>query len=162
MSDMLTPVLSDNWDADRAWTLESYERSGGYEALKQARTFLARAEAAYAKAPKDQTVVQFARTSAQSAENARALAMGAVGGLLMRQLESELKEVRDELAKLRQAEAAGKASTTPAPIVARVEPAPAPPAAPAAPPPLARQPALWFAVAGWGVALVMLFRRRTI
>ena len=34
MADMLTPVLSDNWDADRAWTLESYERSGGYDALK--------------------------------------------------------------------------------------------------------------------------------
>jgi len=34
VADMLTPVLSDNWDADRAWTLESYERSGGYDALK--------------------------------------------------------------------------------------------------------------------------------
>ncbi len=33
---MLTPVLSDNWDADRAWTLESYERTGGYDALKTA------------------------------------------------------------------------------------------------------------------------------
>jgi NADH-quinone oxidoreductase subunit F len=33
---MLTPVLSDNWDADRAWTLESYERTGGYEGLKTA------------------------------------------------------------------------------------------------------------------------------
>ena len=36
MTDMLTPVLSDNWDADRPWTLESYERSGGYAALKTA------------------------------------------------------------------------------------------------------------------------------
>jgi NADH-quinone oxidoreductase subunit F len=33
---MLTPVLSDNWDAERAWTLESYERTGGYEGLKTA------------------------------------------------------------------------------------------------------------------------------
>ncbi|HSE09501.1 MAG TPA: NADH-quinone oxidoreductase subunit NuoF [Nocardioidaceae bacterium] len=36
MTDMLTPVLSDNWDADRAWTLESYERTGGYQAMKTA------------------------------------------------------------------------------------------------------------------------------
>jgi NADH-quinone oxidoreductase subunit F len=33
---MLTPVLSDNWDADRAWTLESYEVHGGYAALRTA------------------------------------------------------------------------------------------------------------------------------
>ena len=33
MTDTLTPVLSDNWDGDRPWTLESYERSGGYQAL---------------------------------------------------------------------------------------------------------------------------------
>jgi NADH-quinone oxidoreductase subunit F len=33
---MLTPVLTDNWDADRAWTLESYESTGGYEGLKAA------------------------------------------------------------------------------------------------------------------------------
>ncbi len=33
---MLTPVLSDNWDQIRAWTLASYQRSGGYEALKTA------------------------------------------------------------------------------------------------------------------------------
>jgi NADH-quinone oxidoreductase subunit F len=29
----LTPVLSDNWDADRSWTLESYQNGGGYSAL---------------------------------------------------------------------------------------------------------------------------------
>ncbi|HET6651652.1 MAG TPA: NADH-quinone oxidoreductase subunit NuoF [Nocardioides sp.] len=33
---MLTPVLSANWDTERSWTLEAYERSGGYEALKTA------------------------------------------------------------------------------------------------------------------------------
>jgi NADH-quinone oxidoreductase subunit F len=33
---MLTPVLTDNWDADRAWTLSSYESLGGYAALKKA------------------------------------------------------------------------------------------------------------------------------
>ncbi|MDP3967560.1 MAG: NADH-quinone oxidoreductase subunit NuoF [Nocardioides sp.] len=36
MSDVLTPVLSDNWDMPRAWTLESYESTGGYEGLKKA------------------------------------------------------------------------------------------------------------------------------
>ena len=36
MVDTLTPVLSDNWDADRAWTLDSYARSGGYSALDTA------------------------------------------------------------------------------------------------------------------------------
>ncbi|MDP3893941.1 NADH-quinone oxidoreductase subunit NuoF [Nocardioides sp.] len=32
----LTPVLTDNWDADRAWTLPAYESRGGYAALKKA------------------------------------------------------------------------------------------------------------------------------
>ena len=36
MTDMLTPVLSEHWDTDRPWTLESYERSGGYDGLKSA------------------------------------------------------------------------------------------------------------------------------
>ena len=34
--DTLTPVLTDNWDAERSWTLESYESRGGYAALKKA------------------------------------------------------------------------------------------------------------------------------
>ncbi|MFC5266194.1 NADH-quinone oxidoreductase subunit NuoF [Kribbella qitaiheensis] len=33
---VLTPVLSDNWDQIRSWQLTSYQRSGGYEALKTA------------------------------------------------------------------------------------------------------------------------------
>ena len=66
------------------------EEAYAHEALTQAKAFLARSEAAYKKDPKDQAVVQFARTSAQSAENARALAMGAVGGLLVRQLETRI------------------------------------------------------------------------
>ena len=36
MTDVLTPVLSDNWDADRPWTRASYEKSGGYSALRTA------------------------------------------------------------------------------------------------------------------------------
>src|SRR6185503_330588 len=101
------------------------EEAYTHEALNQARNFLARSEAAYKKDPKDQAVAQFARTSAQSAENARALAMGAVGGLLMRQLESELKGARNELAKLRLAQAAAGNTATPATEIARVETAPA-------------------------------------
>jgi hypothetical protein len=131
------------------------EEAYTHEALTQAKAFLARSEAAYKKDPRDQAVVQFARTSAQSAENARALALGAVGGLLVRQLESELAEVREELAKLKMAEAAARPSAP----ATKVEP---PEPAPAAAAPLLKQPALWFAVAGWVVALVLLFRRRSI
>ncbi|HEY0904584.1 MAG TPA: NADH-quinone oxidoreductase subunit NuoF [Marmoricola sp.] len=36
MTDTLTPVLTDNWDADRAWTLAAYEARGGYSGLKKA------------------------------------------------------------------------------------------------------------------------------
>jgi NADH-quinone oxidoreductase subunit F len=36
VTDTLTPVLSANWDADKPWTLESYERSGGYQAARTA------------------------------------------------------------------------------------------------------------------------------
>ena len=36
MPDTLTPVLTDNWDTDRAWTLPAYEDQGGYRALKKA------------------------------------------------------------------------------------------------------------------------------
>src|SRR6478672_12587154 len=36
MTDMLTPVLSNDWDTDRPWTLESYEQTGGYAALATA------------------------------------------------------------------------------------------------------------------------------
>ena len=36
MTDTLTPVLTDNWDVDRAWTLASYESRGGYAAMKKA------------------------------------------------------------------------------------------------------------------------------
>jgi NADH-quinone oxidoreductase subunit F len=32
----LTPVLTDNWDQDRSWTLAAYQMRGGYDALKSA------------------------------------------------------------------------------------------------------------------------------
>jgi hypothetical protein len=130
------------------------------EALGQSRTFLARAETAYKADPRGQDVIQFSRTAAQSAENARALAMGAVGGILVRQLEDEVMTLRGELASLR---------AVPAPAIIAdpgqpAKPAPPPVAIPVAtdPPPLVRQPALWFALAGWGAAIVLLFRRKTI
>ena len=36
MADTLTPVLSDNWDAERPWTIDAYEHGGGYGALRTA------------------------------------------------------------------------------------------------------------------------------
>jgi formate dehydrogenase iron-sulfur subunit len=36
MTDTLTPVLTDNWDAERSWTLASYESRGGYAGLRTA------------------------------------------------------------------------------------------------------------------------------
>ena len=36
MTDVLTPVLTENWDTDRAWTLAAYEDGNGYGALKKA------------------------------------------------------------------------------------------------------------------------------
>jgi hypothetical protein len=138
------------------------EEAHTHEALTQARIFLDRSEAAYKKDPKDQAVVQFARTSAQSAENARALAMGAVGGLAVRQLENELAEVRGELAKLKTAGATGTSSAPATKVEAPATTVEAPEPAPVAAPPLVKQPALWFALAGWAVAAVLLFRRRSV
>jgi NADH-quinone oxidoreductase subunit F len=36
VTDTLTPVLTDNWDQERSWTLSAYEERGGYAALKKA------------------------------------------------------------------------------------------------------------------------------
>jgi len=36
MATTLTPVLSAHWDADRAWSMASYEASGGYAGLRKA------------------------------------------------------------------------------------------------------------------------------
>ncbi|MFF0339982.1 NADH-quinone oxidoreductase subunit NuoF [Kribbella sp. NPDC004875] len=38
MTDVLTPVLSNNWDQINAWQLASYQRTGGYDALRKALT----------------------------------------------------------------------------------------------------------------------------
>jgi len=128
---------------------EQYTR----KALAQATTFLDRAEAAYKKDPNDREVVQFARTAAQSAEDARALAMGAVGGLLVRQLETEIAGLRQEIARMKSAGTGGPEAGDPAA-------APSTPLSRAVT--LVKQPALWFAVAGWAIAIFLLFRRRAL
>jgi hypothetical protein len=138
------------------------EEEYSHEALAQARSFLGRAEAAYKKAPTDPSVIQFARTSAQSAENARALAMGAVGGLLVRQLESELAAVRDELSKLQTAKTEGDETAQPAMNIEGSGGSALRPPLVVEAPALVKQPALWFAVAGWAVSAMLLLRRRSI
>ena len=37
MTDILTPVLTANWDQADSFTLEGYQRGGGYQALPTAR-----------------------------------------------------------------------------------------------------------------------------
>ena len=36
VADTLTPVLTDDWDVERSWTLAAYEAGGGYEAARRA------------------------------------------------------------------------------------------------------------------------------
>ena len=140
------------------------EEASTRNALGQAREYLQNAEAAFRNAPNGPEVMQYARTAAQIAENARALAMGAVGGLATRQLEAEVKHLESEVSRL-QAEAQGSPAPPPTPVMTNL---PTAPIALAAPPvqyvaqPLARQPALWFAVAGWALAIVALFRRKSL
>lgn len=141
----------------RALKEEVYTR----EALTQANTFLARAEETYKRDPTGQEVIQFARTSAQSAENARALAMGAVGGLLIRQLENELARVRAELDDLKTPQPSLARNPPDLPVTVAAGEQALGPAPAASAPPLVKQPALWFAVAGWALAIVLLFRRRS-
>ena len=74
------------------------------QTLAEARKYLAQAEEAQ-KAGSHSDAASFARTAAQIAENARALALGAAGGLFSRQLERELERARAEIARL-QAEVA--------------------------------------------------------
>lgn len=139
--------------------------------LTRAKSFLGQAESAFKKHPKGGNVVQPARTAAQIAENARALALGAVGGNLIRQLEDELARVRAELAET-QAELS-KANAKPTddpPASASQDPDPQPESAPLPQPqPTAKSrlakivssPSVWFALIGWGAAVLLLFRRQS-
>ena len=72
------------------------------QTLAQARAFLTQAEAEFAEHGNTKAAIQFARTAAQIAENARALALGAVGGIYVRQLDRELTRVRVEAEQLRE------------------------------------------------------------
>jgi outer membrane protein OmpA-like peptidoglycan-associated protein len=75
--------------------------------LDSARQFLSQAEAAFqAKAgaswERNTEAIQFSRTAIQIAENARALALGAVGGIFIRQLENEVARLKTEVENLNQ------------------------------------------------------------
>lgn len=146
-------------------------------ALALARDFLKQAETAYNKDPKGSDVVQFSRTAAQIAENARALSLGAVGDVAVRRLENQVKTLQSEL-KAREAEKS-KSTATPA---AEATPVAGPPAVAAPPasikPPeevmtnaagiagtvkkLAAQPITWIGVIGWAVVVLLLFRRPSV
>ena len=65
--------------------------------LEQARGYLQQAEDAYLAQGSAREAIQFARTAANIAENARALALGAVGGINLRQLERELANLQQNL-----------------------------------------------------------------
>jgi hypothetical protein len=133
---------------------EEYTRAG----LAQAKSFLAKAEAAYQKNPKGQDVVQFARTAVQSAENARSLSTGAAGNLQLPP--PEIKPVRvSRRASAPTPEVAVKTHPPEQQTTKTVAVAPAPP--PGTFIRLVSQPAFWFALLGWGVAIVLLFRRKT-
>jgi hypothetical protein len=141
---------------------ESKEEEYTREAMSQATAFLKLAENAYKSRPSDKEVIQFARTAAQSAENARALAAGAVGGLLVREMAREVDALRAEVEQLRASEHPGVPVAPQAvlTVTTRDTSSQQPPRAGIAA--LVRQPALWFAVSGWGLAIVLLFRRRTL
>ncbi|HYY72372.1 MAG TPA: hypothetical protein VE778_02145 [Candidatus Bathyarchaeia archaeon] len=137
--------------------------------LTRAKSFLGQAESAFKKHPKGTNVVQPARTAAQIAENARALALGAVGGNLIRQLEDELARVRAELAETQAELSKANAKlpgdpTTSSPQETASQAETPPVAQPAPKSQLAKivsSPSVWFALIGWGAAVLLLFRRQS-
>lgn len=138
--------------------------------LTRAKSFLGQAESAYKKHPKGNNVVQPARTAAQVAENARALALGAAGGSMIRQLEEELARVRAELEETRAELSKANARLSGNPKTSSEQasdPEDSAAAAPSAKPSAAWQlakivskPSVWFALVGWGVAILLLLRRQ--
>jgi hypothetical protein len=138
------------------------------ETLTRAKSFLSQAESAYKKHPKGTSVVQPARTAAQIAENARALALGVVGGSLIRQLEDELARVRAELAETRAelSKANAKSPADPRTSSTQVQDAQAEAEPLARLSPAARlarivsRPSVWFGLIGWGLAVLLLLRRQ--
>ena len=139
------------------------------DALKRAQDFLGKAESAYSANPHGSDVAQLSRTAAQIAENARALALGAVGGALLSHLEAEVARLEAELAK-RAAEvppesvtqAAANFPPHPEVPVSQPEIVPDRPRSTETVASIIARPLTWFCVAGWGLALLLLFRRRSI
>ncbi|MBI3405813.1 MAG: OmpA family protein [Acidobacteria bacterium] len=70
------------------------------QTLAEARNYMQQAEDA-SKGGNHSDAASLARTAAQIAENARALALGAAGGLYERQLERELTRARGEMQELK-------------------------------------------------------------
>lgn len=142
---------------------EEYTR----QALANAKDFLTEAEQAYKKDPQNREVIQFARTAAQTAEDARSLSLDEARDQRVRQadkLEKEVADLRGTSVQLPSAEALPPSDPAPG-SPGKQEDSQAPVSAPPLTTRLARvaaQPAMWFALLGWGVAVVLLFRRRSI
>lgn len=138
------------------------------QALSQARDFLSHAEDTYKKDPRNRDVIQFARTAAQTAEDARSLSLDEARDLRVKQAD----KLETQVAKLQQgavpdADSEPQPTLTPAaerqPITQEdSDPAPASPPVITRIVRVAKQPALWFALLGWGVAVLLLFRRRAV
>ncbi len=131
------------------------------KAFRQATDSLARAERAYKDNRKSADVLQYARTAAQIAENARGLAVGAVGDMFIRKLEQQVAELQSALAKER-----GRRPVT-RPVADTEEPEtagddiPLPEIFQDDPGPLSvAKPVVWFGFLGWGLALLLLLRRQ--
>jgi hypothetical protein len=134
---------------------EVFEEKRTREALKQARAFLERAEQAYKENPNGSDVTQFSRTAAQIAENARALAQGAVGGALVTQLQNEVEQLRNQLTarEMERAISDARSRFLESPPMAEPQSGVVE---------FISKPFMWFSVAGWLLALLLLFRRRTV
>lgn len=139
-------------------------------ALTLARDFRDRAESAYKKDPKGSDVVQFSRTAAQIAENARALSLGAVGDVAVRRLQNELHELQSELKTFEDQKSAASAGTA-EPTVAAFAASDQARSAEAktmagriagSVKALATQPITWFGVIGWAIVVLLLFRRPSV
>ncbi|MFQ5817622.1 MAG: OmpA family protein [Terriglobia bacterium] len=88
------------------------DQERAHQTLAQARAFQQQAQEAFRIRGRTREALQLARTATQLAENARALARGAVGGIYVRQLDRALQrqraqadEVRAELTALRRTHA---------------------------------------------------------
>jgi hypothetical protein len=138
-----------------------------------ATLYLKKAEAAFLKEPTGSDVVQYSRTSAQIAENARALSLGAVGDVALRRLEEEVKTLQSELQKLGggkgSASSLDQASAAMRPLISSSETQIRPGGITAIVSgiagkmkQLASQPITWFGLAGWAVVVLLLFRKPSV